>query len=102
MQTAFLHVTKRHESDSVELQEFVGTFHCTQSRLERGEKANSVQCQKNTRWFIDGVGEEISGLLKTDCNVIASVGAGKMERGILVREWHRLNGHERCRVRFLC
>lgn len=92
-------MTKRHESDSVELQEFVGTFHCTQSRLERGEKkANSVQCQKNTRWFRDGVGEEISGLLKTDCNVIASVGAGKMERGILVREWSRLNRHERRRV----
>lgn len=42
MQTAFLHVTRRHESDSVELQEFIGTFHCTQSRLERGGKKSKL------------------------------------------------------------
>lgn len=54
-----------------------------------------MQCQKNSSWFIDGVGAEISGLLKTDCNVIASFRAGKMERGILVHEWRRLNERER-------
>lgn len=41
---------------------------------------------------MDGVGVEISRFLKTDCNVMALFGAGRMGRGSGEHEWCRLNG----------
>lgn len=108
MQTAFLHVTQQHESDSVELLEFIGTFRCTQSCLERKKRwwwGGGTQCR--TKKTLAGswmeLEQQIRGLLKTDCNVIASFRAGKKRKGgILVHEWCCLNEHERWIVLQCC